>query len=204
MANTAAAKPDSAGQAPAFLDPAKEAHAFIKAHKQALQKKWSLKSMNPLFDAVDLAFYLTALGRDADAAEICGLIADSVSFSGNYNIWSPVGYAICLRARLLRSAGQAGAADAALAPVIAKPMVLTPPQAQMDKDLAALPAALDKALAASAKKAACQTGARKLYTVSWYLEFAHAKVPGFGGVAIDPLEALWREGLGKLAARLDS
>jgi hypothetical protein len=204
MAKTAAAKPEAGAQAPAFLDPEKEKHAFLKAHKQALQKKWSLKSMNPLFDAVDLAFYLAALGRNADAAGICGLIADSVSFSGNYNVWTPVGYAICLRARLLRLAGKAGEADAALKPVIATPMNRTPAQAQIDKDLGTLQADLDKALAASAKKAACQSAARKLYTASWYLEFAHAKVPGFGSYAIDPLETLWREGLGKLAARLDS
>lgn len=204
MAKTAATKPEAASDVPGFLDPEKEPHAFLKAHKQALQKKWSLKSMNPLFDAVDLAYYLAALGRTADAAEISGLIADSVSFSGNYNVWSPVGYAICLRARLLRQAGRAGDADAALKPVIATPMVRTPVQAQIDKDLAALPDELDKALAGTAKKAACSNAARKLYKVSWYLEFALAKVPGFGSVATGPLETLWREGLGKLAARLDS
>jgi hypothetical protein len=160
--------------------------------------------MNPLFDAVDLAFYLAALGRNADAAEIAGLIASSVSFSGNYNVWTPVGYAICLQARLLRSAGKSDEADAALKPVITTPMNRTPPQAQIDKDLAALPGDLDKALAISAKKPACSSAARKLYTVSWYLEFAHAQVPGFGSVATAALETLWRDGMGKLAARLDS
>jgi len=198
-----AAEPNSAA-VPAFLDPEKEPHAFLKARKQALFKKWSLKSMNPLFDGVDLAFFLAALKRDEESSEICNLLAASVSFAGNFNIWTPVGYAICLNARLLREAGRANEADAALEPVIANPFNRTPIQEQIDKDLWALPAALEKALAQSAKKASCQSASRKLYTVCWYLEMSLAKVPGFAGYPAEPLQELWRQGLAKLAARLDS
>lgn len=198
-----AADPKSAAM-PAFLDPEKETHAFLKAHKRALSKKWSLKSMNALFDGVDLAFFLAASKRDGEASEICNLLAASVSFAGNFNIWTPVGYAICLKARLLREAGKADEADAALKPVIANPFNRTPIQAQIDKDLSALPADLEKALAQSAKKASCQTVSRKLYTICWYLEMSLAKVPGFAGYPAEQLQELWRRGLPKLAARLDS
>lgn len=207
MAKPAVSKPAADAKTsavPTFLDADREPQDFLKAHKRALSKTWSLKSMNPLYAGAELAYFLVSLKRDADAAEICDLLAGSVSFSNNFNIWTPVGHAICLRARLLRQAGKAGEADAALAPIITHPYNRTPPQAQIDKDLGALPANLEEALAQSAKKASCQTTARKLFSVCWYLEMSHAKVPGFSGYAPGPLEELWRQGLEKLAARLES
>lgn len=193
-----------AGGFPDFLAPEQEENAFIKDRKQGLAKAWSLKSMNPLFDTVDLAYYLVALGRGRDAETICRLLADSVTFSGNFNIWSPVGSGIVLKARLLRAAGKAAEADAALQPVLANPFNRTPPPDQLAEQLQALPGDLEKATAHSGKKAACQSIARKLYTTTYFLEHAAARVPGYTGYPTEALEALWSRGLSLLADRIGS
>lgn len=205
VAKTAAKpKAGSASALPAFLDASKESHPFIQSHKQALSKKWSVGAMGPLFAAVDLAYYLYALERSSEAEDICAFLASSVAFAGNFNVWTPVGYGMCLRARLLRVAGKQGEATRALQPVLEHPFRRLPPEAEMRAEVESLPQKLRDAATTRAKKAACQDIARQLYKVSLYSEHAAAKAQGYTFLAPKALESAWQDGLRLLCERLGS
>jgi hypothetical protein len=77
--------------------------------------------MHELFEAVELAWCFCALGREYEAQEVVQAVS-TVPFAGNYNIWTPVGHALCLQARLARLAGDEQRWDRVMAHIRAHPV----------------------------------------------------------------------------------
>lgn len=57
-----------------------------------------------MFDAVELALYLEALDRSEEAVDLLEEITGPVEFTGNYNIWTPVGTGLVVLSRLYKLA----------------------------------------------------------------------------------------------------
>lgn len=201
MRTTTAAK--SKGVVPDFAKPAKEDEPFIRKFKEGLCKKWSTSTMNALFKLSDLAFYLTALGRLSEAEAVCAYMVKTVPYTGNFNLWTPVGESVSLDARLKRLQSKSDSrARAALRPILAHPFRVALPRAEASAKLKALPLALAEAFAGKSQKIACEDMARKLYSVCFYLEMALAKQPGYMWVQVPTLDAQWREWVNKLGERI--
>ncbi len=99
-----ATRQPTAGATPEALTSA-EPHPYLAKIKPGVAKRFSLTRMEPLYEAVDLAWYLVALGREREARSLVDDIAAGAAFNGNYNTWSPAANAIALAARLARLAG---------------------------------------------------------------------------------------------------
>ncbi len=85
---------------------APESHPLLAKQKTSLAKKFSITKTSALSDAVKLAWLLVGNGRDTEAREISGWLAENVSFAGDFDIWTPVSQAVALSARLARLANQ--------------------------------------------------------------------------------------------------
>lgn len=81
-----------------------ESHPKLAKLQAAVAKKFSPKKMDPLFATVSYGWCLVALGRHDDARGLMDDVADPISFTGNFNVWTPVANAICLSARLSKGA----------------------------------------------------------------------------------------------------
>ena len=82
-----------------------EYNKAIARPKASLAKRWSLSRAACLTDATELAWFLVAVGRAAEARALVDQIADGVTFGGNHDLWSPASHAIALAARLARQSG---------------------------------------------------------------------------------------------------
>ncbi len=88
------------------FDPTGEANPKLARFKAARIDKWSLRSSKSLWDMSDLATYLLALERYGEAADIGEFVSRSVSFGGNYNLWTPAACAIAIGVRAARFLGE--------------------------------------------------------------------------------------------------
>ena len=96
-----AARQPNAAAIPDALTTA-EPHPYLAKIKPGVAKRFALTRMEALYEAVDFAWYLVALGRDDEARCLVDDIAAGATFNGNYNTWSPAASAIALAARLAR------------------------------------------------------------------------------------------------------
>ena len=191
------------GKVPDFANPTKEKEPFIKVYKQGLCKKWSTSTMAALFKLTDLAFYLTALDRFAEAEEICDYMRQVAPYSGNFNLWTPVGESVSLHARLKRMQGKSATqAKAVLKPILDNPFRVALPKAEASAKLKVLPSALAEAFADKSQKRACEDMARKLYSLCFHLEMSLSKNADYAWVPVPKLEAQWKEWMSKLSNRL--
>jgi hypothetical protein len=179
-----------------------ETNAFLSAYKESRAGRWSLTRMEPLFEAVDLAVYLIALDRPGEALEVVSFLSSSVAFTGNYNIWTPVGYALCWQARLHRLAGDTARADAALQRVREHPFLVNLRQERVGQLLDRARADIDAASREKTAKAACHKLARALDTACFFVETGHAGFPWAGWYSVPQGEALVMDGLGRMGERL--
>jgi hypothetical protein len=83
-----------------------EPNALVAKAKRALAKKLSLTRMGSLFGLVEIGWYLAALDRAEETCALLEEVTDTIAFTGDYNIWTPVGEAICLSARCTPSAAR--------------------------------------------------------------------------------------------------
>ena len=89
---------------------------FLKQFKSSLAKRFSLVSHQPLLDAVKLALFLLALGRDDEALEFLTPVASDAKLTRqNYNIWDPLGAAIAVQTYILNLKGEHAAAERTIA-----------------------------------------------------------------------------------------
>jgi hypothetical protein len=102
-----------------------ETHPFVRKFKSGLEKRLSLTRMAELFQEVELAWLLVALGRTDEAFEVVHFIESNVDFTGNHNVWSPVSAAIALEARLLRLAQKTAPREKLLKRLLKYPAVAT-------------------------------------------------------------------------------
>lgn len=68
-------------------------------------KKCSFTAWNDLRNLGDLAAWLYVYGEYEDALKVCDIVKD-VSFTGNYTLWEEVDMLLCIKARILREAGE--------------------------------------------------------------------------------------------------
>lgn len=122
-----------------------ESVKFLSRHKSSLQKRLSLTRMKEMFDEVDLAFYLTALDRNDEALRAASFICDHCDFTGNYNVWTPVGYALCLKTRLCRLDGDLASGRSAIERIRIHPFQVLHGLEAVKKELQELPVALEAA-----------------------------------------------------------
>ena len=173
-ANVAAA-PKIAAPAgvPAMLE-AGDFHSYVAKAKASLAKKASLSRMDPLYDAVELAWFLTALDRGDEAKPLLDWIIAGVPFKGNYSTWSPAGAAICLRARLARIEGDEAMRASVVNRLVANPAYATVERPQIDDRIADDAQDIDVALADKSQKWACHRLGRALMGLSYFRETAGA------------------------------
>jgi hypothetical protein len=110
--------------------------------KASLAKKWSLTRAETLGDAVQLAWFSVALGRLDEARELAEHIAERVTFTGDYNVWTPVANAIALAARLARERNDEPRRASLIARLVEHPALAKMPReafvkwvADSDKDI---------------------------------------------------------------------
>ncbi|MBL8213509.1 MAG: hypothetical protein JNK87_22515 [Bryobacterales bacterium] len=68
---------------------------FLKQLKAARREKWKLTRVQLLYDASELMYYLLALNRPAEAAEIGDWVRAGVRFANDYEIWSAAALCFC-------------------------------------------------------------------------------------------------------------
>ncbi len=159
-----------AAPAPALFA-AKELQPYLRKVMASLGKRLSLTRMAVLFEIADLAWYLTALERHADAASIVDYLG-LVPFTGNHNLWSPASLGLSLGARLARLAGQPARRAALVGRLVENPAYATVQRVYFEQDLARVVLEIDRARAEKTQKLACRQLARALGRVTYFRETA--------------------------------
>ena len=175
---------------------------YLQKYKPSLRRRFSLSRMEELFQAVDLGFYLVALHRPDEALEVVSFLDNQVEFDGNFNIWTPAGYGICLQSRLLRLNGDHQGAQDVMERVRSHPFQVSETREQVTERVTTLQPKIDEAYQTTSRKWACHVLARTLYRVRFYQEAeAHSLFPA-EWVSGEALEVLMLSGLEKLSERL--
>ena len=188
---------------PPVFAPVRADNAFVAAYKRSLARRLSLTRMEALFDEVSLAVFLDALGRADEALAIVSFLSSQVTFTGDQNIWTPVGLGICVEARLRRQAGDLAGADRALDRLRAHPFRVRESRADVRARIAELTAELDGELAGPSRRAACDSAARTLATLIFYRETVAAGFPHARFYPPRQVEAVVTDRLARLRERLD-
>ena len=194
----------SAPAFPAVFSAEREQNRFLKQYKSTLGRRLTFTRMEGLFEEVDLAFYLTALGRTDEALQLLTFLTGNIEFNNNYNVWTPVGYGISLQARLHRLIGDTHSAQTALERIRAHPFQVPLPREQLSEKFAVFQSELAVTAREKSSKWACQKLSRTLCTICYYLETGVADFPNSDWYPINELETLMKNGLQILYERLQS
>lgn len=188
---------------PAVIAAAGDRNRSLARWKASLAKRWSLTRMGELFEAVELAWCVLALGREQETQAIVHAMG-VVPFGGDYNIWTPVGYALCLQARLARLAGDTPSWEAMMARLRAHPVTVTNNPAAVRQVLNTLPGEIEQ----GAQDRSLVFARKRLGTVLMELNyFQECGLAGIDhGVAYAPqaLEAPLHQALERLRTRLEA
>ncbi|MCO5968465.1 hypothetical protein [Actinoallomurus soli] len=191
---------------PSAASPAGETNRHLAKVKTSLARRWSHTRMKELYDEADLARYLWALEREAEALDILRSVTSTVPVPGaspNYNIWSPVVTMNALEARIHRLAGDDAAAAAPAARLLADPG-LAPNRAAITEQIADAPAMLAAANAETSVKWACHRLSRSVGSLIHLHELAVAGHPYGAWYDAGEVDRLIVEGRALLAARLSA
>lgn len=93
--------------------PVNESNRYLVKLKTSLARRWSHTRRKELYEQADLARYLWALEREAEALDMVRSVTSAVPLPGrlpNYNVWCPVVTMDALEARGCRLAGEEAAA----------------------------------------------------------------------------------------------
>ncbi len=104
-----------------------EGHKLLRALRNNLSRKFSVKSGNSLLLASELASYLYVLDRIEEALEILSFLERNIVFSGDHNIWTPVGNSICLLSRVRKSEGSSAESERLLNRIVENPFAVPEP-----------------------------------------------------------------------------
>ncbi|MDQ1317852.1 MAG: hypothetical protein QG588_1507 [Candidatus Poribacteria bacterium] len=189
---------------PEVFSPVSEQNKFLRTYKSSIQRRLTFTRMEGLFEEVDLAFYLTALKRTDEALQSITFLVSNVEFNGNYNIWTPVGFGICLQERLYRLAGKNQFAETALKRIQVHPFQAESTKTHVEKDIAELQSELEDGYHEKSIRTACRKLSRTLYLICYYRETGVAGFPHSGWYSVEELERLFSDGLNKLCERLES
>ncbi len=186
------------------LAPQEDDPPFVRKFRSSLVKRFKPTRMEELFQAHELAWYLTALDRLGDAETLLEYVTGAVEFTGNYNVWTPGGAAWVLLARLRRLRGDDVGAAGALDVIREHPYQhYDPSREAQEGELARLRFKLEEARGDKSQKWACHIAVRiVLSTASLFRETA---LPGFSHeltCPVDEFESLIEETQALLADRL--
>jgi hypothetical protein len=196
-----AERPSAAEKIPDALT-APEPHPYLAKIKPGIAKRFSLTRMEPMFETVDFAWYLVALGREREARGLVEGIAAGVTFSGNYNIWSPASGAITLAARLARLAGDERRRSVLVGRLIEHPALATMGRLRFDAWVAGCATKLDEARAESSQKWACHRASRCMQGAGYLRETLGAGFEYDGWTTAAALDVIIDGGIALLRERL--
>ena len=192
-----AAKKTEPMTVPAQFDGSREQHPYLKKVMTSWARQFKPTKMDMLYEAVNVANYLVALGRSPEAAALLVWLTTPISFSGNYNIWSPVGSGLVLLARLKRLDKDKKTSQAAL-DRIRKDIILIVHDGDLEKLLASHPEAI-AAAQAETQKWGTQGMSRHLRNLTFYRETADKGFVHFDGYKTAPLDKAIDESYAVLA-----
>ena len=176
-----------------------EGNKSIARAKGAVAKKWSLTRADSLEGAVELAWFLVALGREDEARELVDSIVEGVTFSDDPKVWSPVANAIALAARLARRRADEVRRASLVARLVEHPAVA---REAFAKWLAEAQKDLRSAEVETAQKWACQGFARGCARAAYGRETAAERAYEAAAIDVAALELVIAEGLAGLRAYL--
>jgi len=187
---------------PSRFQPEREQHKFLKRFKASWVKRYRPTRMEEIFEAVDLATYLSALGRNDEAEALLAFVTDGAAFGGNFNVWTPMGCALVLLARLRRLGKDAAGARRALAPLIERSYRVPVEPGEPAACVAETAHKLEEA-AGESQKWACLGISRHLMDLHFFRETAKRGFPHAGSYPTKPLDAAIAECMDRLKARLE-
>ena len=171
----AAAKPKKALRQPAAATipdalTAAEPHPYLAKIKPGVAKRFALTRMEPLYEAVDFAWYLVALGREGEACSLVDDIAAGAAFSGNYNTWSPAASAIAVAARLARLSGDEPRRSALVGRLVEHPAFAVMDRPRFEAWIADDSKKVADARAEASQKWACHNASRAAMDTGYFRE----------------------------------
>lgn len=184
-----------------------EGHKLLRALRNNLSRKFSVKSGNSLLLASELASYLYVLARIEEALEILSFLERNIVFSGDHNIWTPVGNSICLLSRIRKREGSSAESERLLNRIVESPFAV--PEPIIGKfslvRVSRIRGVLDSAARDSSDKLACNKLSNALFNC-WY----HAEIGNLLGMYVeesrkkhmDELESNIEHGISLLRERL--
>ena len=153
--------PKPAQQSVPLLAAAPHDPAFVKRFRDSLAKRFKPTRMEELFQALELGWYLTALDRTDEALKVAEYVTSQVSFSGDYNVWTPTGGLWVLIARLARIRNDKARSSKALELLREKPYEVYDRSVEAQRQrLSKLRGEFEEAQAEKSRKWACHTVAR--------------------------------------------
>ena len=179
-----------------------DGNASIKRAKAALAKKWSLARAESLAGIAQLAWFLVALRRQAEARELADLVASGVTFDGNQSLWAPAASSIALAARLARQANDEPRRATLVAKLVANPAMAAMPRDEFLKSLALATRDIRSAEVEPSQKYACEGFARGCARATYFTETAAEGAYEAGTIDLTVLEATIEEGLAGLRVYL--
>ena len=152
-----------------------EGHKLLRALRNNLSRKFSVKSGNSLLLVGELASYLYVLDRVEEASEILTYLERSIVFSGDHNIWTPVGNSICLLSLIRKNEGARAESERLLNRIIENPF--TVPEPIVGKfslvRVSRIAGVLDSAARETSDKLACNRLSNALFQCWYHAEIGH-------------------------------
>jgi hypothetical protein len=186
--------------------PANEENRYLAKVKTSLARRWSHTRMKELFEQADLARYLWALDREAEALDVLRSVTSIVHPPGgagtpNYNVWSPVVTMNAIEARICRLAGDEAGAAAPVSRLMADPGLAANRDFIAGK-VADAPGAFADANAESSVKWACHKLSRTIGGLTLLCELGVAGHPYADWYDVEEVDRLIVTGRALLASRL--
>ncbi|GLY73495.1 hypothetical protein [Actinoallomurus iriomotensis] len=186
--------------------PAHEENRYLAKVKTSLARRWSHTRMKELYEQADLARYLWALDREAEALDVLRSVTSAVPPPGgaglpNYNVWSPVVTMNALEARICRLDGDEAGAAAPVSRLMADPG-LAPNRDHIAAEVAEAPSGFADANAETSVKWACHKLSRKIGGLTLLCELGVAGHPYGDWYDVEETDRLIATGRALLAARL--
>lgn len=152
-----------------------ESHKLLRALRNNLSRKFSVKSGNSLLLASELASYLYVFDRVEEALEMLIFLERNIVFSGDHNIWTPVGNSICLLSRIRKSEGSSAESERLLNRIVENPFAV--PEPIIGKfslvRVSRIRGVLDSAARDSSDKLACNKLSNALFNCWYHAEIGH-------------------------------
>jgi len=152
-----------------------ESNKLLRAIRGTLSKRFSLKSGNSLLLVSELASYLYALDRIDEALKILTFVESNIVFNGDHNIWTPVGYSICLLSRIRKFEGDSAESTRLLNRILENPFTTPDPVVGRFSliRVSRIRGVLDSAACDSSDKWSCNKLSNALFNCLYHAEMGY-------------------------------